>query len=183
MNLGAPRSEGAGNAGRPLRPQPCVQKIKARKQVTTVTPEHRHSPRNGFNGFLRALPGDRAFLSPSPRNAKHCRELTPASGRQDHTISPSASNALVLRAKASTASRAQRFVTIAKRPSRGGGMRIAIFLFLPGRQAKFGKSEINLRSKPTPSTSKIGQSVVPRLPRNRASFKRYSLLSGLPSLA
>src|SRR5580700_2423580 len=22
--------------------------------------------RNGFNGFLRALPGDRAFLSPSP---------------------------------------------------------------------------------------------------------------------
>ena len=30
---------------------------------------HRKSPgipaRNGFNGFLRALPGDRAFLSPS----------------------------------------------------------------------------------------------------------------------
>ena len=25
----------------------------------------RHSPRNGFNGFLRALPGDRALLSPS----------------------------------------------------------------------------------------------------------------------
>src|SRR5216683_6526609 len=34
--------------------------------VTTVTPEiTRHSPRNGFNGFLRALPGDRACLSPS----------------------------------------------------------------------------------------------------------------------
>ena len=26
----------------------------------------RHSPRNGFNGFLRALAGDRACLSPSP---------------------------------------------------------------------------------------------------------------------
>jgi hypothetical protein len=25
----------------------------------------RHSPRNGFNGFFRALPGDRALLSPS----------------------------------------------------------------------------------------------------------------------
>src|SRR5207248_1350720 len=25
----------------------------------------RHSPRNGFNGLLRDLPGDRAFLSPS----------------------------------------------------------------------------------------------------------------------
>jgi hypothetical protein len=46
-------------------------------------------------------------------------------------------------------------------------MRIAIFLFLPSRQAKFGKSEINLPSKPTPSTSKIGQSIVPRLLRNR----------------
>jgi hypothetical protein len=59
--------------------------------VTTVTPEiTRHSLRNGFNGFLRALPGDRAFLSPSlaemfPAN------LTPASRRQDHTTSPSAS--------------------------------------------------------------------------------------------
>jgi hypothetical protein len=26
---------------------------------------NRHSPRNGFNGVLRALPGDRAFLPPS----------------------------------------------------------------------------------------------------------------------
>ena len=50
----------------------------------------RHSPRDGFNGFLRALPGEPGLLSPSPRNAKHCRELTPASGRQDHTTSPSA---------------------------------------------------------------------------------------------
>ena len=35
--------------------------------VTTVTPDFtRHSPRDGFNGFLRALPGDRACLPPSP---------------------------------------------------------------------------------------------------------------------
>src|SRR6266700_5055546 len=27
----------------------------------------RHSPRNGFNGFLRALPGDEFLLPPSPR--------------------------------------------------------------------------------------------------------------------
>jgi hypothetical protein len=44
--------------------------------------------RNGFNGFLRALLGDRAFLSPS--SADHSADLTPASGRQDHTTSPSA---------------------------------------------------------------------------------------------
>jgi hypothetical protein len=45
--------------------------------------------RNGFNGLLRALPGDRAFLSPS--SALLLADLTPASRRQDHTTSPSAS--------------------------------------------------------------------------------------------
>jgi hypothetical protein len=55
---------------------------------------------NGFNGFLRALLGDRAFLPPSscraPRitarlgSARHPQHLAPASGRQDHTTSPSA---------------------------------------------------------------------------------------------
>jgi hypothetical protein len=45
-------------------------------------------------GLLRALPGDRAFLSPS--SAKACfANLTPASRRQNHTTSPSASSALV----------------------------------------------------------------------------------------
>src|ERR1700692_159376 len=53
----------------------------------------RHSPRNGFNGFLRALPGDRALLPPS--SAENSANLTPASGRQDHTTSPSASAPLV----------------------------------------------------------------------------------------
>src|SRR6266567_9545095 len=48
-----------------------------------------HSPRNGFNGFLRALPGDQACLTPSP--ALLLTDLTPASGRQNHTTSPSAS--------------------------------------------------------------------------------------------
>jgi hypothetical protein len=52
-----------------MRPQPRVQnKTKHTSIVTTVTPEiARHSPRNGFNGFLRALPGDRALLPPSLR--------------------------------------------------------------------------------------------------------------------
>jgi hypothetical protein len=74
----------------------------------------RHSPRNGFNGFLRDLPGDRAFLPPSPPRSLLLENLTPASGRQDHTTSPSALAPLVrakcLRcvAKTSTASRAQR---------------------------------------------------------------------------
>ena len=56
----------------------------------------RRSLRNGFNGFLRARPGDRALLSPSPRNAKHCRELISASGYRAHTTSPSAFAPFVL---------------------------------------------------------------------------------------
>jgi hypothetical protein len=63
----------------------------------------RHSPRNGFNGFLRALLGDRALLSPSSVDTS--TNLTPASGRQDHTTSPSALPLFVSQRKASIASR------------------------------------------------------------------------------
>ena len=41
--------------------------------------------RNGFNGFLRDLPGDRAFLPPSFPRSLPLENLTPASGCQDHT--------------------------------------------------------------------------------------------------
>jgi hypothetical protein len=69
--------------------------LVARALVTAGgTGNTRHSPRNGFNGFLRALPGDRAFLPPSPAEMSSAN-LTPASGRQDHTASPSASSAFV----------------------------------------------------------------------------------------
>src|SRR5438045_8701971 len=98
-------SEGAGNAGRSMHPQPRMQNKKAYEHShhghTGFT---RHSPRNGFNGFLRALPGDRAFLSPSSAETSSAN-LTPASRRQDHTTSPSASAPFVSAAFASTASR------------------------------------------------------------------------------
>jgi hypothetical protein len=45
--------------------------------------------------LLRALPGDRALLPPSPLRSLLLKNLTPASRRQDHTTSPSASGALV----------------------------------------------------------------------------------------
>src|SRR5260370_19271063 len=66
------------------------EKINHTSVVTTGPPEQPGIPaRNGFNGLFRALPGDRAFLSPSP--ALLLADLTPASRRQDHTTSPSAS--------------------------------------------------------------------------------------------
>jgi hypothetical protein len=47
-----PQIEGAGNAGRTMRPQPCVQNEKAHKRShhghTGFT---RHSPRNGFTAY------------------------------------------------------------------------------------------------------------------------------------
>ena len=60
------KTEGAGKAGCPSHPQPRMQNEKAyecshREDAEIIRP----SLRNGFNGFLRALPGDRAFLPPS----------------------------------------------------------------------------------------------------------------------
>jgi hypothetical protein len=54
-------------------------------------------PRAAVYGLLRALPGDRALL---PRSFADCSTtLAPASGRQDHTTSPSALLSLALHAK------------------------------------------------------------------------------------
>jgi hypothetical protein len=71
----------------------------------TGTPESPGIPaRNGFNGLCRALPGDRALLPPSSAEQgfvtarlgqQNSANLTPASGRQDHTILPSAATSLV----------------------------------------------------------------------------------------
>src|SRR3954454_708778 len=73
-------------------------------------------PAQWFYGFLRALPGDQACLTPSP--ALLLADLTPASGRQNHTTWPSASAPFVKGTTASTAS-LPAFVTFAKRPSVG----------------------------------------------------------------
>src|ERR1700742_2821512 len=47
--------------------------------------------------LIRALPGDPAFLSPSP--AGLTADLTPTLGRQDHTISPYAGLRIVTRSR------------------------------------------------------------------------------------
>src|ERR1700733_4937014 len=57
------------------------------------TGDIRHSPRNGFNGFLRGLPGEPGLLPPWP--AAIATGLIPASGYQDATTSPSTTRAFV----------------------------------------------------------------------------------------
>jgi hypothetical protein len=103
----------------------------------------RHSPRNGFNGLWRALPGDEFVLPPSPANgwshapgraAADLRRLDTSNGCQDHTLLPYASAPFVFvhvhrsrssRPAVTSARRRCRvhriprstFVTIAIRPS------------------------------------------------------------------
>jgi hypothetical protein len=56
-------TEGAGNAGCPVHPQPRVQMEEAHERSHhRYAATSRHSLRNGFNGLLRALPGVRDFL-------------------------------------------------------------------------------------------------------------------------
>ena len=94
------RSEGAGNAGRLVRPQPRVVVENTRVSHHGHTRNTRHSPRNGFNGVLRARPGDRASLPPSPaQRVSVVAKLMSASGHQAHTTSPSASPARLSRQK------------------------------------------------------------------------------------
>src|SRR5450755_4943494 len=75
-------------------------------------------------GFLRTLPGDRAFLPPSPaRRVGAVANLAPASGRQDHTASPYASRPRSSVALLASTASHPTFVTIAIRPSWQGGIR------------------------------------------------------------
>src|ERR1700680_1433597 len=82
----------------------CAMMVVERTRVSQVTPESPGIPRAMVYGLFRALPGDRAFLSPSSADI-YSANLTPASRRQDHTSSPSASAPFVKGASASTASR------------------------------------------------------------------------------
>ena len=61
----------------------------------------RHFPRNGFNGLLRTLPGDRAFLSPSPRETwlVRARLGRPAFARLDAGVEASGPHDFTVRGR------------------------------------------------------------------------------------
>jgi hypothetical protein len=191
-----------GNAGCPLHPRPRVHFVLVEStRVTTSTPESPGIPaRNGFNSVCRALPGDRALLPPSfadmflskPGWADlNSANLTPASGRQDHTILPYAKSISRQRAidrsqafrpalrshraqnaAASTATHPAS-VTIAIRPSGGVGWREFVEMICPTGEAKYFCKEDSTQKCPTGkslhgSESKFrwcpgwNQSVIPR---------------------
>src|ERR1700736_1782379 len=100
----APKTEGVGNAGCPLHPQPRVQCVGSTRVSSPRS--HRETPgipaRNGFNGFLRTLPGDRAFLSPSSRGLSHARTRSGrhASARLDAGVEASGPHDFAVRVSA-----------------------------------------------------------------------------------
>src|SRR6202165_2470043 len=83
-----------------VRAAPAISCAKMHKKThTSIQVQRRQS---GFPcavgyGLFRALPGDRAFLPPSSPRSLLLKNLTPASGRQDHTASPAAKTAFVIR--------------------------------------------------------------------------------------
>jgi hypothetical protein len=103
LHLSLAPKEGVGNAGCPLHPRPRVHFVVVeRTRVTASTPE---SPgifaRNGFTTYVALSPVTGLFCHRHPRSKvlslpgwanRTSTNLTPASGRQDHTILPSASN-------------------------------------------------------------------------------------------
>src|ERR1700761_3096524 len=69
---------------------PAASRVEKNTRVRPqVHRDTRPSLRNGFNGFLRALLGDRALLSPSPPRSFASRELNAsvgASGPHDFAV-------------------------------------------------------------------------------------------------
>ena len=84
--------------------------------------------------LIRDLPGDQAFLPPSP--ADRSADLAPTLGRQDHTTSPSAGNVIRLMTCRVHHIPLPTSVTIAKRPSCGCETRGRIVLICPTAQGK-----------------------------------------------
>jgi hypothetical protein len=112
---------GRGEAGRPMRPiAACAIIVVERTRVSQVTPESPGTPRAMVLTAYSALsPATGLFCHRRPRKLPFAN-LTPASGRQDHTSLPYASAPFVIGASASTASRPAS-VTIANRPSEWDG--------------------------------------------------------------
>jgi hypothetical protein len=81
-------TEGAGNAGHVRRTRSLVCNKESIRVVTTGSPERTGIPcANGFNGFLRARPGDRALLSPSPARMSHWFDISVGtSGPHDFAV-------------------------------------------------------------------------------------------------
>jgi hypothetical protein len=117
LNVPPPNQRAQGMPGvRCARSLACKIKQAHEHSHHGHTGRTRHSPRNGFNGFLRALPGDRACLPPSSAVSRKLDTSVGASGPHDFAVHKKAPSSVA--PLASIASRPAS-VTIAIRPSVG----------------------------------------------------------------
>jgi hypothetical protein len=131
------KSEGAGNAGRPPRPQPCVRNKKAHKHSHHGhTGNTRHSPRNGFTAYSAlssgtglSCPRRLARIAPTRLDAS-----VGASGPHDFAVRSSAARLASLPRPPHPAPNVRDDRANAPQRRRD---RIDIFLFLPPRQGNF----------------------------------------------
>src|ERR1700726_2994919 len=120
----------------------CARSLACKSESSTHASHHghtgitRHSPRNGLRLIPRSPRGPGSFAPVIGVMRSIIANLTPASGCQDHTTSPSASSALVFCAisvhRSSPHVRDDRETPLLVRRDD-----LLLFLFLPGCQVKF----------------------------------------------
>src|SRR5262245_51970674 len=103
-----------------LHPQPRVQQGKHTSKLPQVKPKHRHSLRDGFNAYVRALPGVHDLLVTVASRIITLRLSTSPGVPGPHDFAVRSSRALRTRFCVHRIPR-PTLVTIAKRPSRGAG--------------------------------------------------------------
>ena len=141
----------------------CARWSRKRTRAYRSHRIHPAFPAQWFYGLLRALPGEPGFFATvAPEKLSLPRNLTPASGCQDHTTSPSASGALV-----SSTIRVHRIPPrvddVAQRPFGGTGRRTYRMDFsFCKTEYFFGKGLTGGRHKPV-SDLPVGQPVRPAM--------------------
>jgi hypothetical protein len=84
----------------PAAPVASCAKVESTRVVATGSPGvTRHSLRNGFNGLLRALPGDRALLPPSPARRVSLLGLTSPFRKLDASVGASGPHGFAVRGR------------------------------------------------------------------------------------
>jgi len=145
MNMVPRKIEGAGKAGRQPHPQPRVRSlIEAHERSHyRFSQQNPAFPAQWFDGLLRDLPGERnSLLSPSsagyfPQTWHQQRVSGPHDLAVLFGVFAQCNETIAPNAKASIASRAQRFVTIAKRPSGGHETAELVEMICPTAKAKY----------------------------------------------
>jgi hypothetical protein len=151
------QAEGAGNAGRSMRPQAaCAMVVVERTRVSQVTPEKPGIPHAMVYGLYRALPGEPAFLPPSPVEiAFHQLDTSVGvSGPHDFTVR---FRAVHHRHYQRPPHPAPRFVTLRNAPLWDGTAGNIEVIWVFGKAEYFCGEALTQGSKNNPTSKSVGR--------------------------